>query len=114
MNRYQKYRSYGHGRFTAATLALPMPLFLGCAVAVGLIVGLSGCNTESEPPSSRDVAQASMDQLIPVCRDGVQYLAAPYSLGPSWVATPRMKRDGTVYSCMIRREPTRIVEEWEQ
>lgn len=35
LNRYFRYRSYGHGRLASATLALPLPLFILGGVAAG-------------------------------------------------------------------------------
>lgn len=111
MNRYRKYRSYGHGRFVSLLAAPHIGVVLACAAAAGLIVGLSGCNASTQA-GARNAAQGNLNDLVPACRDGVQYLVTPY-YGPSTVIVPRLKPDGSLYRCKIQREPTRVVEEWE-
>jgi hypothetical protein len=56
---------------------------------------LSACDHVEVP--GYDNAQRSMDLMTPVCRDGVQYLYGAYGHGS--VVTPRMKPDGTTYTC---------------
>lgn len=111
-NKYLKYRSYGHSWLISALAAPDIRLVLACAAAVGLLIGLSGCTARTEA-EQRNVAQETLNELVPACRDGVQYLLTTYSGGPQLVV-PRMKRDGTLYKCSIREEPNRVVEEWEQ
>lgn len=39
VERYHQYRSYGHGRFMAASIAIPTKPALIAAVVVGIIAG---------------------------------------------------------------------------
>lgn len=65
-----------------------------------MLLGLGGCGLElsHDPRIEAEVAQATIDSLIPACRDGVQYLASPYN-GASKLVAPRFKPDGTLYRC---------------
>ena len=41
MPSYRQYRSYGHGRFTSATLSIHPAVFYGVAALVGLLVAFA-------------------------------------------------------------------------
>lgn len=109
LNKYRTWRKNGHSRLISILAA---PLLLACAAAVGLIVGLSGCNAPTQA-SARSVAQSNLDALEPACRDGIQYLVTPW-YSHSTTVVRRTKLDGTGYRCSIQKSAARVVEEWEQ
>lgn len=109
IKRYRKFRSYGHTPLIAALNAPPLGWLLGLAAALGLLFGLGGCSAPTYDP--RDAAQAVLDNLVPACRDGVQYLISPHEAHKTSV--PRMKPDGTLYRCKIVNTAAAVHEEWE-
>jgi len=84
--------------------------------ALSLALLLSGCGLvpEKDPTIERDIAQQTLDRLVPACRDGVQYLISAVQGSTAEWGMPRMKPDGTMYRCKVVKEPGRVVEEWEQ
>lgn len=76
---------------------------------------LAGCGpeTKTDEQMGREVAQSTLDNLIPACRDGQQFLVTSYQ-GPSQVVVRRTHIDGSGYSCKIVNTAAAVREEWEQ